>query len=222
VTGVAQDDKGRTDLMLDRTILYPQGGGQAWDTGTIRSAHAAFQVQEVRFIDGIVHHYGMVTEGSFAAGDAVTLQVDAARRLLNSRLHTGGHLIDEAVRNLALAWMPTKGIHYPGQAAVEFTGEVTDAEALRQQIEHEVNRLIQAGYVTKAELVDLETLAQRAHFVLPNLPKDKPIRIVTVWGEKGVPCGGTHVANISEVGKLAVRYVKAKKGEIKVAYELAG
>ncbi len=221
VVGVAQDDKGRMDIMLDATIFYPQGGGQAWDTGMIRSGNGQFTVQEVRFMDGIVHHYGMLSEGAFSEGTKVQLQVDEARRKLNSRLHSAGHLLDEAVRNLGLNWMPTKGNHMPGQCYVEYQGEMTEeGETLRSKIEAEANRLIQAGYSVVAQLVDSEKLPEISHFVLPNMPKDKPARVVTMWGDKGVPCGGTHVRNINEIGLLTVRYVKAKKGDIKVAYEL--
>ncbi|HWL66838.1 MAG TPA: hypothetical protein VNS22_00470 [Geminicoccus sp.] len=44
---------------------------------------------------------------------------------------------------------------------------------------------------------------------------------MTVWGDRGLPCGGTHVADIGEVGPVTIRYVKARKNMVEVAYELA-
>lgn len=214
----AQD--GRFSAILDGTILYPQGGGQPWDTGFIEGPNGRMHVEEVRFIDGFVHHYGTV-EGALNEGDTARVTVHQDRRALHSRLHSGGHLLDEAVRNLGLNWQPTKGIHYPDNAAVEYAGEENgDLEVIARQIEEETNRLIEAGYATKAYKVSREELPGHSHFVMPNMPDNKPIRVVMVWGEKGVPCGGTHVADIGEIGKIAVRYVKSKKGVIKAAYEL--
>jgi Ser-tRNA(Ala) deacylase AlaX len=209
-----------TRVILNETVFYPQGGGQAWDTGTMTAPTGTFAVQEVRFVDGFVHHYGNFAEGTFASGAIVECRVDRARRVLNSRLHSAGHLLDEAVKNIGLSWTPTKGIHYPGQAAVEYSGTVDNAEALKATLETEVNRLIGAGYEVRAEMVDLADLPKRSDFVPLNLPGNKPIRVVTMGGAKGTPCGGTHVRDISEIGPMKIRYIKAKKGDIKVAYEI--
>lgn len=207
-----------TAVVLNHTILYPQGGGQPCDHGSLVGAAGTFDVQDVRFVDGVVYHMGQFSLGSFAPGETVTVTVDAVRRHLHSRLHTAGHLIDEAVRNLGYDWMPTKGIHMLGQAAVEYDGTVADDAA--QRIESELNHLIESGFETWAKTVTRDELLQLAHFVLPNLPANKPIRVVAVWGEKGIPCGGTHVKNIREIGPVTIRYAKGKGGQIKVAYEL--
>ena len=210
-------------VILDQTLFYPRGGGQESDAGVLTSSAGTFQVRETRFIDGTVHHVGAFSSGHFSVGAEVELEIDQQKRRLNSRLHTAGHIIDEAVRVLNLDWFPTKGIHYFGKAAVEYRnngGAADNLAALAPKIEAEANRLIQTGFAVIAELMDITNLPQRAHFILPDLPTDKPIRLVTVWGTKGVPCGGTHVANVSDVGLLKIRYVKARKDAIKVAYEI--
>ncbi|MDD3182066.1 MAG: alanine--tRNA ligase-related protein [Alphaproteobacteria bacterium] len=218
-----QEEAARTCVILDQTIFYPQGGGQACDQGVIASPNATFSVQDVRFIDGFVHHYGVFENGTFAEGEQVDCRVDGARRSLNSCLHSAGHLLDEAVKNLGYAWMPTKGIHFPGKCAVEYAGELTmDGEVVRAAIEVEANRLIQAGHPIHSSLVNVSDLASLADYVPPNLPENKPVRIVNMGGAKSTPCGGTHVATTAEIGKLVIRYVKVKRGDIKVAYEVVG
>ncbi|MDR3425246.1 MAG: alanine--tRNA ligase-related protein [Alphaproteobacteria bacterium] len=214
------DEHGRTAVFLDKTIFYPQGGGQAWDTGTITAQSGCFSVEEVRFADGIVHHFGTFTQGTFAAGDVVRCAVDPDRRFLNSRLHSAGHLLDEAVKNLGFGWTPTKGIHYPDNAAVEYAGSLEDAEAVKAKLQAEIDRLIANGCAVCATLVDAADLPRCADFVPDNLPVGKPVRVVKMGREKGTPCGGTHVKDIAEIGLLTLRYVKAKKGNIKVAYAL--
>jgi len=213
--------EGRSCVILDQTIFYPQGGGQAWDTGTMRAENGAtFAVEEVRFIDGFVHHYGVFSGGTFVVGDSVACEIDVARRLLNSRLHSAGHLLDEAVKNLGYAWTPTKGIHFPGKMAVEYAGVLDDAESARIKIEVEVNRLIKEGRAIRSTLVNVADLATLADYVPPNLPENKPVRIVNMGGAKSTPCGGTHVATTADIGAMVIRYVKAKKGDIKVSYDV--
>ncbi|WP_191061652.1 alanine--tRNA ligase-related protein [Geminicoccus harenae] len=211
---------GMAAVVLGRTLFYPQGGGQPFDQGWIKGEAGRFQVEEVRFQGGIVHHLGRPAARPFQAGDAVTLQVDGERRRLHSRLHTAGHLIDEAVWNLGLGWQPAKGVHAPGQSAVEYRADAVPAPDAAALIEAELNRLIRHGFPTRTELVSREELPKRARFVPDNLPLDKPVRLVTVWDERGLPCGGTHVADIREVGPVIIRYVKARKNMVKVAYEL--
>ncbi|MGE4351528.1 MAG: alanine--tRNA ligase-related protein [Bdellovibrionales bacterium] len=216
-----EEEEGRTFLLLDQTIFYPQGGGQACDQGTITSSSGAtFHVEDVRFIDGLVRHYGTFENGTLAIGDSITCHVDGARRQLNSRLHSAGHLLDEAVKNLGYGWVPTKGIHFPGKMAVEYDGDLQDGETARTAIEAEANRLIESALAIEAKLVSVKDLPDVADYIPPNLPTDKPVRVVTMTRNKGTPCGGTHVATTADIGKLTIRYVKNKRGSIKVAYEV--
>jgi len=58
------EENGRTVLILDQTIFYPQGGGQPYDQGTIENEGGIFKVEEVRFFDGIVNIVANVPQGS--------------------------------------------------------------------------------------------------------------------------------------------------------------
>src|SRR5947209_4006926 len=80
---------GKTILILDRTIFYPQGGGQACDTGVIQAPGFRFVVQSVTYAEGVVLHMGTVLEGQPSVGSDLVLTIDEARRRFNSRLQTG-------------------------------------------------------------------------------------------------------------------------------------
>lgn len=103
-------------VVLDQTCFYPKGGGQDLDQGTINTDKAVFVVEAVFFIDGEVKHIGHYTESSFAVGDKVRCKVKEDRRSINTRIHSGGHLLDMAVRQLGWDWKPGKGAHYPHMA----------------------------------------------------------------------------------------------------------
>ena len=227
VTSVSVLEDGRLDVVLDRTCFYPRGGGQDWDTGTIRAGDAAFRVEEVRLDEhGVVHHLGAgeapeepVGEKRVSEGAAVVLEVDADRRAVNTRLHSAGHIVDLAVERLGLPWVPGKGAHYPHMSFVEYSGAVPgEVEDIRQRIEQEVAQVIGEGSRNEIRFMPVADMGAYCRHVPDNIPTNKPARIVLYNQTFGVPCGGTHVRDIAEVGTLSITKIKSKKGVTKVSY----
>ena len=212
----------RDIIVLDQTVFYPQGGGQPYDRGTIESPSVKFIVEEVRFADGIVKHIGKFEQGVFGANENVTLRVDPERRKLNSRIHSAGHVVDMAVTALNLGWIPGKGYHFPDGPYVEYAGSIsnTDREKLRLDIERSCNTFIREGRETTLRFMPKEEMHAVCHFVPDYIPEGKPARVV-MYGDFGVPCGGTHVSNLSEIGDMTVRKVKPEGANIRVAYDVS-
>ncbi|MHA7154558.1 alanine--tRNA ligase-related protein [Arthrobacter sp. TMN-50] len=230
VLSVTHDDDGRTDVVLDRTCFYPRGGGQDWDTGVIRDAggeHAghssgAFTVDEVRLdSEGVVHHLGT---GSIAVDDEVSLEVDAARRMVNTRLHSAGHVVDLAVERLGLPWVPGKGAHYPHMAFVEYNAAVPaeEVDAVVAQIQEAARGVVDTGSTNEIRFMPVSEMGDYCRNVPDNIPTNKPARIVLYTADFGVPCGGTHVADVSDIGTLTITKIKSKKGLTKVSYAVDG
>ncbi len=220
---VVQTEEGKTAVILDKTIFYPQGGGQPYDTGFIRKNEVTFDVVEVRWKDGSVYHIGSFSQGIFKTGEVLHLQVDTSRRNFNRRNHTAGHLIDIAVKNLHLSFTPVKGYHFPEGAYVEYAGAIheTERDEIKQKIEAEANRLIDSSNPVTASLVAYEELFKLCDFVPDYIPRDKPIRIVKVGVNKAHPCGGIHVNNTSEVKAITVDKIKNKGGNTRISYSIA-
>jgi Ser-tRNA(Ala) deacylase AlaX len=158
-------------------------------------------------------------------GEDVDCQVDEQRRMVNTRLHSGGHLLDMAIDQLGLSWNPTKAQHYIDLSAIEYSGEWDESktEELRSAIEHKSNELISA---IKNENRILFTPAEQMHTVCKhvptNIPTNKPSRVV-IYGENfGIPCGGTHVRNLADIGEVQISKIKCKKGVIRINYEIVG
>ncbi|MDP3742045.1 MAG: alanine--tRNA ligase-related protein [Candidatus Micrarchaeota archaeon] len=223
VVSVSHGENGKQIINLDQTIFYAQGGGQPFDTGKIETSKGVFKVQEVRKKDGVVNHVGVFESGNFEIGDEVNLFVDAERRALNSKLHSAGHVIDVAMKNVGLDFIPGKGYHFPDGPYVEYDGEVLpeQREEYGQKLETEANRLIQLGSEVKVQTVSFSEVKLLCGFVPSYLsPVDGAIRIVTVAGEFGCPCGGTHVKNISEISSVKIPKISAKSGKTRVSYLL--
>lgn len=206
-----QEDEGKNILILDQTIFYPQGGGQPYDTGVITSVDNDFvlQVQEVRFVEGAVHHVGTIKKGHPSVGMKVHCVVDEERRQLHSRLHSAGHLVDVALNELKINWMPGKGYHFPDGPYVEYIGEIGDMniDDLKLRIEEKCNEIISRGIKTHIQ------------FDNDRLRDGKPTRTV-FYGEYGVLCGGTHVSNLNEIVSIGIRKIKKKKDKVKVSYTI--
>lgn len=208
-------------VILDQTVFYPQGGGQPYDTGVIESARGKFLVTEVRFIEGIVRHIGRFNHGSFSQEETVHSVVDQERRKLNSRLHSAGHVVDMALAELKADWIPGKGFHFPEGPYVEYTGTLIEGEkeSLKSAVEARCNEFIQKDIETKLLFVNKSEMKSVYRFVPDYLPEGKPGRVV-MYGDFGVPCGGTHVRRLSEIGHLMIRKLKQEGQIVRVAYNI--
>lgn len=217
-------EDGRVDIILDQTCFYARGGGQDWDQGIIRKSNNVFNVEEVRLDeDGIVHHVGNVANGRFEKDDSVECEVDHERRLINMRLHSAAHVIDMAVADRGLDWVGTKGQHYPHLSAIEYSGtwEPDKAEELRVVLEQRANEFIKKGSKNSIRFMPVSEMDTVCRHVPDNIPTNKPGRVV-MYGDFGVPCGGTHVKNIQEVGRISIPKLKEKKGVIRLSYAMEG
>lgn len=215
------NEDGRTTIVLDQTVFYPQGGGQPYDQGKITGTRGTFVVEEVRFVEGLVHHIGHYEQGAFQAEDTVECHVEPARRLLHSRLHSAGHVVDMALQTLGIGWIPGKGYHFPNGPYVEYAGDVNpeEKEKRRSEIEKACQTIIAKDAQTTLRFMDVEEMKAVCHFVPENLPTGKPMRVV-LYGDFGVPCGGTHVAHLGEIGKMTIRKIKNDRANIRIAYDV--
>ena len=240
-------------LILNQTVFYPQGGGQPYDTGVIESPAGKFVVEEVRMADNIVRHIGHFEHGAFAEGKRVECRVDAERRLLHSRIHSAGHLVDWAVAELKPVWTPDpRGYHYPNGPYVTYTGSLQgeDKEKLKNDIEEVCSRRIAAGEEVSIRFMNQEEMKKISRSI-PDLPDGKPGRVIMFGRAFGVspprqnpgkfstlarasrgslnfpmkqcfiPCGGTHIRNLSEIRGLTIRKIKQEGANIRIGYDVA-
>jgi alanyl-tRNA synthetase len=197
VTAVSQDETGRAVLRLKRTIFHPQGGGQPSDSGSIGGQQVA-QVRHAQ--DGEVDHT-LVSAQAPAVGAAVELVVDEAAREANARSHTAGHLIAALVEQAVPGARAVSGHHWPMEARVEFEGA---ANAHVDDVLHTLKIAIERAIAHDWPVTQVgDPYASRA------------IRIDT---HQPVPCGGTHVQSIAQLGVLEITKVRQKAGLLRVSY----
>ncbi len=215
----------RMVMILDQTCFYPRGGGQDWDTGHIKADESEFVVDEVRLNgQGEVLHIGRIIRGDFTVGVQVSCAVDTERRMLNTRLHTAGHLIDMALTETEPKWKPVKGAHYPHMSFVEY--EVPEAavidESFGELLQTRLIGLQQATVDNQIRFMPKQEMMRYCRHVPDNIPTNKPTRIVIYNDSFGSPCGGTHVKKLSDTGEVTITKAKIKKGLAKISYAVAG
>lgn len=212
---------GKTIVVLDQTIFYPQGGGQPFDTGVISSDLKTFNVTEVRFINGLVHHIGVLESACFVPGEKVVCKIDLGKRNLHSRIHSAGHLVDMALKKVGVSWKPGKGYHFPNGPYVEYLGstENMDLENLKKNLQNSCNEITNQNTPTKVLFMKKEEMGSVCDFVPDYIPENKPGRVV-MYGKFGIPCGGTHVSNLNQIGKITIRKIKKEGENIRVSYTI--
>jgi lysyl-tRNA synthetase, class II len=191
-------------VTLDKTIFYPQGGGQPSDVGEIKiNGETVFNITKCVRLDNIVKHYGEIIDLNLQIGSEVELYVNKENRIQNVNLHSTAHLIDYAVNELDLGWNAEKGYSFPEGPYVQYSGEVEVNEKLIADIEAKVNEL----------------RLQNLDFVVNYTQGGEQIlRSIIINGISDCACGGTHVNNTKELQPIKIRKINCKKGTIKVSY----
>ena len=223
-------------VITDSTIFHVQGGGQPSDTGFIKSdvaanADSVFEVKSVRHPaqgSQILHLGRFVPVGAtgFDAGEPVRQHVDAEKRHLYSRLHTAGHILGLAINALCREGVlpplaESKASHYPESAAVGFGGTIEGKH--KDAIQAKTDEFVRSARPVKIHWWPMEELLEKCSGVAEGfeLPDEEVVgRVVEMEGLGSYPCGGTHVRDCSQVGKIEVKKISRSKGISRVSYRV--
>ncbi len=206
-------------VQLDRSAFYPGGGGQPHDRGTVTGGARPWELNRGRSAGGDVW-YELDAEAP-PAGTELECELDWERRYALMRTHTALHIL------CAVVWRDhgakvTGANMEPLRGRMDFEFEHLSGELVKE-IEAAVNVEVEAARPTRVDFLARED-ADRD----PDLIRNKvsllppPIRVVRVVGIEGLDLqadGGTHVADTSEVGRIALPSYKSK-GRINKRIEL--
>lgn len=207
---VATDARG---IVADRTIFYPRGGGQAGDAGAIVLANGA-SIAITDTVKGeapgeILHVPAPGQEAALEAihpGEPIALRLDWERRHRHMRFHTATHLL------CAIVPHETNGCSITsGYARLDFDMvEPLD----KAHLESELSRLIDEAHDVRTIWITDEELDAKPELVRTMSVKPPrgvgKIRLLEIDGVDLQACGGTHVANTREIGKLRVVKIEKK------------
>lgn len=193
-------------VILDKTVFYPESGGQPGDKGVIVRGSEEFKVVFIKKTSqGISIE---VDKPGLMKGDSVKCAVDWNNRYVLMRNHTAAHLLSAIIHKHTNALITGNQLGLE-QSRIDFDLEDFDREKLLSYFD-EANQLIEKGASVKIYFLPSEEA-----FKIPELfslkgrlpPSLKELRIVEIEGVERGACGGTHLKNIKEIGKIS--FVKA-------------
>lgn len=204
---IGVDERG---LRLDRTVFYPQGGGQPGDTGVLRlgdgTALPIIDTRKGETDDEVLH---LLAPGASlpAIGTAVTAEIDWERRYRLMRMHSCLHLLCAVVPGAV-----TGGQVGDERGRLDF--DVPGAALDKDAITAGLNQLIVGDHAAVPHWISDDELRQRPELVRtmsvkPPMGKGR-VRLLDIEGIDLQPCGGTHVRRTGEIGPVAVVKIENK------------
>ena len=180
------------DVVLDRTCFYPEGGGQAGDTGLL----GGVRVTDTHERDGEVVHY---CESPLEIGAEVAGEIDWDARFERMQLHSGEHILSGLAHKHF--GYENVGFHMGADfVTIDFNGMLDDAQLA--MLEREANEAVWQNLpveVTYPSPEELKTIPYRSKKELTG-----QVRIVTIPGADICACCGTHVSSTGEIGLIKI------------------
>ncbi|HEV1994175.1 MAG TPA: alanine--tRNA ligase [Candidatus Acidoferrum sp.] len=204
------------EIVLDRTAIYAESGGQVADTGAFYDNSESQLLAEVTGafypVAGLVAHK-VVAKETLRVGDRVAVVADAERRARIIRNHSGTHLVNAALRNILGTHVKQAGsLNAPERLRFDFSHFAhVDAEELRD-VEQQVNDEIRLNTEIETNVTSLEeALASGALAFFGDKYPEHNVRVVTIPDPRAARgfyskelCGGTHVQRVGDIGVLKI------------------
>ncbi len=204
------------EIVLDRTAIYSESGGQQADTGFFYDNDLSLEVAQVKGayypITGLIAHR-VVAKEDLQVGDRVATVADAQRRARNKRNHTATHLLHAALRNnLGTHVRQAGSLVAPNHLRFDFSHFAAVDPGELKEIEEAVNEEILRNTRITTDLMNIDdALASGAIAFFGDKYPSENVRVVTIL-DANAPrgfyskelCGGTHVAGSGEIGMFKI------------------
>jgi alanyl-tRNA synthetase len=215
VLAVEEDGEG-SSLFLDRTIFYPEGGGQPGDLGSVEGLPLGAVTLEA---GRVRHRLAAALPKGLGVGSRVSLVLDEARRRDHTEQHSGQHLFSSTLNRLFGA--ATASFHLGVEdSTIDLAPPFIDIESAREA-EKAVNAAIAADYRIHTHLCPPEDIAS---FPLRRRPPESEeiLRVVEIDGLDYTPCCGTHASSTGRLRLLLVLGSEKYKGLTRIRFVAGG
>lgn len=195
-------------VVLDRTLFFPEGGGQPADTGvlTLKDESRALNVLDVQEMDGVILH--KIENGGISKGAVVSGHIDVERRVAHTRHHSATHIVVCAARKVLGEHVWQAGAQKgEKRARIDITHFKRISNTERREIEMLANRMVMENKDIIARFEDRNEAERKYGFDIyqGGVPPGKKIRIVRIGADDDVQaCAGTHCSKTGEVGPIKI------------------
>jgi alanyl-tRNA synthetase len=211
-------------VILDKTLFFPEGGGQPADTGflTQKEGDRTLEVRDVQEVEGVVLHK-IENGGGISKGSVVSGHIDAERRIAHTRHHSATHIVVCAARKVLGSHVWQAGAQKgEKRARIDITHFKRISDAERREIELLANRMVMENKEIQARFEDRKEAEQKYKFQIyqGGVPPGKAIRIVRIGEDEDIQaCAGTHCSKTGEVGPIKIlRTERIQDGIVRLEY----
>ncbi|WP_282192324.1 alanine--tRNA ligase [Romboutsia ilealis] len=195
-------------IVLDQTTFYPEGGGQAGDTGLLVNKNEDIVVEVIdtkKGANNTIKHIGLVKSGMINNGEKLTTIVNKETRMASARNHSATHILHKVLKEVL-------GDHV-NQAGSLVTPErlrfdVTHFEAITKEelkvIEEKVNDIILESLNITCENMSISDAKNKGAMALFGEKYGEEVRVVSMGDYSIELCGGTHLTNTSQIGMFKI------------------
>ena len=212
-------------IILDKTVVYGESGGQMGDNGEIIGEGFNMTVTDAKKLgDGKILHHVTVTEGSANKGDKVTVSIDTKKRMATARNHSTTHLLQKALREVLGSHIEQAGSYVDeNRLRFDFSHFEAVSKEQLQEVENKVNAAILAAYPVTIKNMSIADAKAEGAMALFGEKYGDTVRVVNMGGYSIELCGGCHLKNTAEAGlckilsesgvAAGVRRIEAVTGE---------
>ncbi len=208
-------------IVLDRTVFYPEGGGQESDEGQIEFDEEVFDVVDVQEQDGIVLH--RMPDHDLEEGDTVQAEIRWKRRKQLMQHHSTTHMVNGAAQEVLGNHIYQAGAHKKVEKArLDVTHYEKVSRERLDEIEGLVREIIQEDHQITAETLPKSEAEEEYGFRIyqGGAPPGNEIRIIKIEDTDVEACGGTHLSRTGEAGEFYITGSKRiQDGVIRLQYK---
>ncbi len=194
------------EIILDRTPMYAESGGQQGDTGSITGREGQARVLDTRKRGtGLFVHRVKVTRGGLREGEEIAASVESPRRLGLALHHTGTHLLHAALRRVLGTHATQAGsLVAPDRLRFDFSHgqQVKDREI--EQIEDLVNEKVRENIVVNPFWTELDAALKMGALAMFGEKYGHRVRVVKIGDFSTELCGGTHLDQTGQIGLFKI------------------
>ena len=194
------------DVVVDRTVFYPEGGGQVADTGTLAWSGGSAEVTDVRRpLPSVIAHRVKVVSGRLDLGASVDMSVPEWTRRRTQANHTGTHLLHAALRKvLGPSARQMGSLVAPDRLRFDYAAAVPTTPEQIAEIERLVNEAILRDTEVSKDVVAMDEARKRGADMFFGEKYGERVRVVSVPGFSTELCGGCHVPRTGEIGAFKI------------------
>ena len=193
-------------VVLDRSPFYAESGGQVGDAGHFRWEGGSAEVTDTsKPADSLHVHHVRITQGTLRAGQALSAEVDGARRDRARLNHTATHLLHAALKEVLGGHVMQKGsLVGPDRLRFDFSHHKgMTAEELRC-VEDLVVREVLANRPVATDVQDIDAAKAAGAMALFGEKYGDKVRVVSLGSFSKELCGGTHARRSGDIGAFTI------------------